>query len=461
METEQRLERIERQNQSMKLGFAVVLIIALFGLFLSGWHWQVEGPRLPYASPSPAPTTEFPDVIKARKIQIVDDSGVVVIDLAVDPKGDGTVVIKNGDGRPFLGLSSIAGSGNILALGHDSQVLASLGGDADGNGRLGLYNKDGKPRVTLSADGVGGSVVASAPGPNGGTRVVLRATTSNGLLWLFGRNEELLASVGADANGNGMLIVNNRDGKPRVTLNAAAESGAMTIVDGGTVSCGHDGKLLAALSASSAGGFLDTISSDGKDLVALGPDANGNGRVTLFNKDGKDRVTLVASDKGGRVGTSNGHLMMATLAATELGGNLMIGNSDGKPLVDIGVVGINQAGKGGVVTTLDRDGRPLVMLGVESGGGMVTTFNREGKPIVSLQTSVEGGGLFGIYNREGKSLALLTAGPGRGMLMLNMEDNRGRVEIDGQGSVSIHGGVPGSGFLTVKDRDGKERTIRP
>jgi hypothetical protein len=210
-----------------------------------------------------------PDVIQAKKFEVVNDEGKVVASFYAN-MGGGMLSFSNKDGK----------------------VVAGLGSDeVNGGGVLGINNKDGKTVAGIYADENGG--VARVLN-NKFTEVVQIDVDKNGdgQLRIFDREGKQFARLFLDDVGNGGLGIYNKDSKYEVAgLGVYDGWGVLGIYD-------RDGEVVARLRAANygtsenGGGLLKIFNKDIKEVVHIGVDEDGNGVVQTPN--GKDEEISVA-----------------------------------------------------------------------------------------------------------------------------------------------------------------------
>jgi len=97
-----------------------------------------------------------PDVIQARKFQVVNNEGKAMVDIFATANG-GRLRISSKDGKQVAGIQATADGGGTLGIHHkDGKPVAGFSATTDG-GLLSVYNKDGKPvaGIGTTADGYG------------------------------------------------------------------------------------------------------------------------------------------------------------------------------------------------------------------------------------------------------------------------------------------------------------------
>ncbi|MBT4531164.1 MAG: hypothetical protein HOC27_08155 [Phycisphaerae bacterium] len=83
-----------------------------------------------------------PDVIQAKKFEVVNDEGKPVAGLYSDADGNGGLHIFNKDGKVFAGLTTDANGGMLHIANKNGKTIASIWTGADGNGGLKINDKD-------------------------------------------------------------------------------------------------------------------------------------------------------------------------------------------------------------------------------------------------------------------------------------------------------------------------------
>jgi len=180
MQNEERIAVLELQYRTMKrivLGVAWVISLnfAICSLIIVGYFVS---------------TTNAPDVIQAKKFEVVNDEGKVVASFYAN-MGGGMLSFSNKDG----------------------EVVAGLGSDeVNGGGVLGINNKDGKIVAGIFANKDGGVVRVLN---NKFTEVVVisASTELGGLLGIHNKDGEQVVTLFANEDGNGMVQTNNGRGE--------------------------------------------------------------------------------------------------------------------------------------------------------------------------------------------------------------------------------------------------------
>ena len=106
-----------------------------------------------------------PDVIQAKKFEVVNDEGKVVASLFADADG-GRLSVLNKDQKIVAGIYATAVGGLLGVYNKDGKPVAGLSATTEQGGLLSILNKDGKPvaAVRVDADGDGAVVTQNGKG---------------------------------------------------------------------------------------------------------------------------------------------------------------------------------------------------------------------------------------------------------------------------------------------------------
>jgi len=150
------------------------------------------------------------------------------------------------------------------------------------------------------------------------------------------------------------------------------------------------------------GGYIKTISKDGKNTVMIGNHPSGSGSVITYNKEGSPSVRIGSNNKDGgymniRKNTGKNAVFVG---ADERGNNVIISNnSKGKPAF---IAGVNDEDNG-YVKTINTNGKNATLIGSKKDGtGYVTTFNNSGDRTSYISSDRSGNGIMGLYDKDQK-----------------------------------------------------------
>ena len=217
MTADTRIESLETQVRTLKRMLVGVFGVVVVGVLLAATTLQT-----------------VPDVIRAKKFEVVNDEGKVLAGL-----GQGTY-------------------GSFLTLRNRSEeVFALLYTDGDGS-VLSIYNKDGKRGAAILANANGG--VVNVANKEGKSVAVVAANADGGVLSIDNTEGKPVVEISANAIGMGRLIVRNTDGKPVAALFAGSDGmGRLSVRN-------KDGNPVALLSAN-ADGDGEMKTTDGKGTM--------------------------------------------------------------------------------------------------------------------------------------------------------------------------------------------------
>ena len=153
---------------------------------------------------------------------------------------------------------------------------------------------------------------------------------------------------------------------------------------------------------SADGGYIKTISKDGKNTVMIGNHPSGSGSVITYNKEGSPSVRIGSNNKDGgymniRKDTGKNAIFVG---ADENGNNVIISNNTtGKPAF---IAGVNDEDNG-YVKTVNTNGKNSTFIGSKKyGTGYLTTFSNSGDRTSYISSDRSGNGIMGLYDKNQK-----------------------------------------------------------
>tara|TARA_Y100000592_G_scaffold85694_1_gene138099 strand:+ start:1225 stop:2004 length:780 start_codon:yes stop_codon:yes gene_type:complete len=173
---------------------------------------------------------------------------------------------------------------------------------------------------------------------------------ASGYLTTMNSKGAMIASVGVDESGSGLI---------------ATEDG--------------QGVRLVEVGSDSRGGRIDINNKKGGGLVNLGSNANGTGFISTENSEGKTQVKISAVDGGGgaiTTGNGRGDEFVEISYGTNRSGFIRVKDRSSSTLVDIGE---SQLFKGGMFKTYaSKSSLPLTYVGANGdGSGLVVTLDKQ------------------------------------------------------------------------------------
>lgn len=208
---EMRLQKLEATNRRYKTIF--VMMIASFAIIFMAFR---------------SPKT-VPDVIQAKKFEVVDAYGNVLVNLTQDD-GKGIIKTYNAEGKKLVNITYTTNQEGFLALedGKGQETMRLSSSNDGGGGYIGIYNPSGKRTLTLSNDNSGGNIYVS--NSEGNTRAVVQCNSSaGGFMGLYNSSGYTAVKLTQTSSGNGDLYINNYNGDERVRLSVSSSAGNFQI----------------------------------------------------------------------------------------------------------------------------------------------------------------------------------------------------------------------------------------
>ena len=150
------------------------------------------------------------------------------------------------------------------------------------------------------------------------------------------------------------------------------------------------------------GGYIKTISKDGKNTVMIGNHPSGSGSVITYNKEGSPSVRIGSSvGAGGYLSIRKNSGKNAAFVGTDENGNNVIitNNSKGDPAFMAGGNDDNH----GYMKTVNSNGKNTTLVGSKKeGAGYITTFSSSGKRTSFISSDRSGTGMMGLYDKNQK-----------------------------------------------------------
>ncbi|MDG1223901.1 MAG: hypothetical protein P8O00_04950 [Candidatus Marinimicrobia bacterium] len=153
---------------------------------------------------------------------------------------------------------------------------------------------------------------------------------------------------------------------------------------------------------SSNGGYIRTISKDGKNTVMIGNHPSGSGSVITYNLEGAPSVRI------GSDGKSDGYMNVKRKSGKNAlfvgvgddGNNVIVSsNSKGNPSI---VAGVNEDDNGYLKTINNQNNSSIIISSKKDGSGYLSTFNNSGKRSSFISSDRNGNGMIGLYDKDQK-----------------------------------------------------------
>ncbi|HEY6063252.1 MAG TPA: hypothetical protein VIV35_06560 [Chitinophagaceae bacterium] len=204
---EMRLQKLEATNRRYKA--ILILMIASFATIFMAFR----SPR------------SVPDVIQAKKFEVVDDYGNVLVNLTQDD-GKGLIKTYNKEGKKLVNITYTTNQEGYIALedGNGQETIRLSSSNEGGGGYFSIFNPSGKRTLTLCNDNSGGNIYVS--NSNGDSRAAIQCNSSaGGFLGLYNSSGYTAVKLTQTSSGNGDLYINNYNGDERVRLSVSAAAG--------------------------------------------------------------------------------------------------------------------------------------------------------------------------------------------------------------------------------------------
>ena len=194
-----RLAKIESQVRSQRRIITLLVILLVAGI-------------------SYGAITPIPEVIQARRFEVVNGDGKVVVELeSWELGGKITTLSAKGLYRPSIALTHTDdGQGLLLVYNKDGKKLIYAGGGESGDGLLLVYTKDGKHLIYAGANKSGDGLL-KVKSKNGNDRVAISGgLTGGGGISVLNKTGEEVVQIHADDYGMGYVGAFDRQGKGKV-----------------------------------------------------------------------------------------------------------------------------------------------------------------------------------------------------------------------------------------------------
>ena len=279
-----------------------------------------------------ATPTESIDYLQVKRLQLVNDEGTVLVDLAESTGGSGLVILYNGEGENtvYVGSSASSGDGLLVVNSAEEETLISLGSDADtGGGYLNIRNAQEARLVSLSTSGDAGH------------------------LNLYDTQGDRLFYAGSNTSGHGLIQVGNSEGKGLLSLWTDEDSGTLWIDNN------QDQNVVYLGTDVDGQGLLNVSSKNGDELITAGSNTSDNGLFRVSNRFGNLEFVVIAGDEYGTAYTMDAQQNLLVDLDVDLNGNGLIQTWSpmGVPVWSSNLLGgAGGVSPSGVAGDLDGDG---------------------------------------------------------------------------------------------------------
>ncbi|MDB4775915.1 hypothetical protein OAG62_02200 [bacterium] len=185
------------------------------------WNIALGGVLLLSGCIATTTSQSVPDVIQAKKFEVVNDAGqVIVVMESLFFRGEhyGVVTTQNSMGNTLVELGATSGgTGLVETHNGKGQVLVELGATENGEGLVATKNDTGQSLIRLAASD-GGGLVKTQNG-KGQTLVELGANmVGTGVVKIQNDKGQALVVITTDQSGNGAVLAQDAAGNIKATL---------------------------------------------------------------------------------------------------------------------------------------------------------------------------------------------------------------------------------------------------
>ena len=172
-----------------------------------------------------------PDVIQAKKFEVVDDTGSVLVKLSM---------VKDPDSP-----NGMSGSVRVYEASKKHSII-DMGATTDGNGSLNIssptkgFENGYRDSVTLAVD-ESGYAVLNFTNNKGSDVVRLNSTSVGGFLILSDSSDTTGVVVGSTQDGPGLVLTGKDNSAPLIQMGVASENGYILVRDASGNVTGYSG----------------------------------------------------------------------------------------------------------------------------------------------------------------------------------------------------------------------------
>ena len=188
-------------------------------------------------------------------------------------------------------------------------------------------------------------------------------------VFLADNNVESQGVIQEEIRARRISIVND-EGREVISLFTNAENNGVVMI------YNKNGNPAVGMTVSNTGGAIPVYNKDGKVVASILADRNYNGELIVWNKSGYRAASMVANEN------YDGEITIYNMGADkdESSGGMFIYNKAGSCCVDI-----HTSEEGGKMIVANKDGKPVAgMIVNENDNGEIRVYDKNGKGIGSL-----------------------------------------------------------------------------
>jgi hypothetical protein len=312
-------------------------------------------------------STRTPDVVRARRFEVVDQGDKVVLLAGIGQHG-GQLDVWGNSGKNALRFGANPSGGDIAVWNAAEQGVAGIYATPEG-GRVEATCGDGSSAVLRTDGGTPALLITDA---QGNARIAATTTPASTGLSIRTADGKEVAALGATPINGGLIRISQEDGSIAVQAVALQHGGSIGVA-------ARDGSRAALLESptSSSGGTLSLFAPGGAETLSFTAHAEAGARITLTNNQRMPAAMLeVAANDSAILSFLQGGTRVAGLGGSSSGGLLNLSNATGKGVI---VAGAASDADGGAISVRSGAGSTLVRLGVDRiGAGEVAVYDGPG-----------------------------------------------------------------------------------
>lgn len=244
---EMRLQKLETSNRRYKATLIITLTASFAVIFMA-----FKNPKL------------VPDVLQAKRFEVVDDYGNVLVNLTQDA-GMGLIKTFNKSGKKLVNITYTTNNEGYVGLedGKGQETIRFSSSNEGGGGYISVFNPAGKRTLTLNNDNSGGNIYVC--NSEGNTRGVIQCNSSaGGYFGLYNSSGYTAVKLSQTTSGNGDFYINNYNGNDRVRISVSSSGGNFQIMNNSKT------KIIELGGTNGENGTINTYNSSGTFVQGIG-----------------------------------------------------------------------------------------------------------------------------------------------------------------------------------------------
>lgn len=281
-------------------------MLAAAALLVTGWLLGGANQRV-VPAPRAEDARQSDQLLRARRIEIVDEAGAVLLTLGSDEQG-GALTVRDRLGRVAVLASASANGGSLQLLNTTSgQAILQTKATEEG-GELTMHRSSGRVALRATTTKSESSIAVHAAGSGHSAAVVLDATDAHcGRVRTFRPDGGTAVQIGHDAALGGMFETWSAGNRRLISLSATTgahgridtwgPTGASPLVsiaanaesEGMLYTFNDEGRTLVGIATQPVGPAFRLYNQHGEPVIALQCTEEGNGELGVLKRDGSGR----------------------------------------------------------------------------------------------------------------------------------------------------------------------------